>query len=152
MLLNSDDATAHVRSGAMTYSYTPQAEYRSSKLAWSLVGLLAVAGMFWLILFAGATAHALPVAIVGSSCRPDSTPTVDPEGVAVSCARIQYTDLYVWSRIPDTVPVPVSATGIDVREGKPENICAKQTGWSVSKCSTAIANATYLGDGRDTRE
>ena len=136
----------------MIYLYTPQSKYRSSKPSWSLVALLAVAGMLGSILFAGATAHALPVAIVGSSCRLESTPTVDPDGVTVSCARIQYTDLYVWSRIPDTVPVPMSATGIEIREARPENICAKQTGWSVSRCSTAIANATYRGDGRDTRE
>jgi serine/threonine protein kinase, bacterial len=96
--------------------------------------------------------HALPMAVVGSGCRMESTLTVDPDGATVSCARIQYTDLYVWSRIPDTVPVPMSATGIEVREARPENICAKQTGWSVSRCSTAIANATYRGDGRDTTE
>jgi hypothetical protein len=35
--------------------------------------------------------------IVGSSCRPESTPTVDPDGATVYCARIQYTDGYVWS-------------------------------------------------------
>jgi len=69
----------------MIYLYTPQSKYRSSKPSWSLVALLAVAGMLGSILFAGATAHALPVAIVGSSCRLESTPTVDPDGVTVSC-------------------------------------------------------------------
>lgn len=96
--------------------------------------------------------HALPVAVVGSSCRIQSTPTVDPDGATVYCARIQYTDGYVWSRIPDTVPVGNSPTGIDVSQARPETVCAQQTGWSVSKCSTAIANATYRGDGHDTTE
>jgi serine/threonine-protein kinase len=81
-----------------------------------------------------------------------STPTVDPDGATVYCARIQYTDGYVWSRIPDTVPVAMTATGIEVQDGRTENICAKQTGWSVGKCSTAIANATYRGDGRESME
>jgi hypothetical protein len=93
------------------------------------------------------TAHALPVAVVGSGCRPQSTPTVDPDGVTVYCARIEYTDGHVWSRIADTVPNPTFQEAFH-----PENICAKQTGWSVGKCSTAIANATYRGDGRDTTE
>jgi serine/threonine protein kinase, bacterial len=39
--------------------------------------------------------HALPVAVVGSSCRLGSTPTVDPDGATVYCARIQYTDAYL---------------------------------------------------------
>ena len=94
-------------------------------------------------------AAARPVAVVGSSCRIESTPTVDPEGATVYCARIQYTDGYIWSRIPDTVPVRMTPTGIAVNEGSPEYICSQQTGWSIARCSTAIANATYRGDGRE---
>jgi hypothetical protein len=64
----------------------------------------------------------------------------------VYCARIQYTDGYVWSRIPETAPypVPVGTTG-----GAPidQLICAQQTGRSIAYCSTAISKATYEGDG-----
>lgn len=89
------------------------------------------------------------MAVVGSGCRIESTPTVDPDGATVYCARIQYTDGYIWSRIPDTVPVRMTPTGIAVDEGNPEFICAQQTGWSPAKCSTEIASAAYRGDGRE---
>lgn len=92
----------------------------------------------------------LPVAVVGSDCRDDSTPTVDPDGVRVYCARIQYTDGYTWSRIPDVAPIPLG--GITWEESNSEFICVQQTGWSLTKCSTAIAKATYRGDGRDSME
>jgi serine/threonine-protein kinase len=90
--------------------------------------------------------HALPVAVVGSGCRPESTPTVDPDGVTVYCARIQYTDGFVWSRIAEMVPYP---RPLDSPGGPPidEQICAQQTGRSISYCATAISQATYQGDG-----
>jgi serine/threonine-protein kinase len=92
-------------------------------------------------------APALPVAIVGSSCRIDSTPTVDPDGATVSCARLQFTDGYVWSRIPDLISLPTSPDGQKRFDGA--QICAEQTGQSYSYCSTAISQATYRGDGHE---
>jgi serine/threonine protein kinase, bacterial len=91
-------------------------------------------------------AHALPAAVVGSGCRPESTPTVDPDGATVYCARVQYTDGFVWSRIAGMAPYPVP---LDSSSGQPidQLICTKQTGRSMDYCATAIAQATYEGDG-----
>jgi serine/threonine-protein kinase len=93
-------------------------------------------------------AHSLPVAVVGSSCRPESTPTVDADGVTVSCARIQFTDGYVWSRIPDLVTVPTTSPGAPISMPTDVEICTEQTGRSLTYCSNAISQATYEGDGR----
>jgi serine/threonine-protein kinase len=90
-----------------------------------------------------------PIAVVGSGCRPDSTPAVDPEGVSVSCARVQYTDSYLWSRVPDTIPMRSTSSGLETNDGNPNYVCATQTGWSLSRCASVIAAATYRGDGRE---
>jgi len=82
-------------------------------------------------------ARALPAAVVGQGCWQGSTPTVDPDGATVYCARVQYSDAFVWSRVPDTVPVRATPTGLEDRYA----ICARQTGWSVQRCTTDIANA-----------
>ena len=85
----------------------------------------------------------LPEAVVGSSCRLNSTPTVDFDGVAVYCARVQYTDGYLWSRTPGTLPYESP----DAFDGA--RICAEQTGRSYAYCSTAISQAIYRGDGSE---
>nr|WP_304528537.1 MULTISPECIES: serine/threonine-protein kinase [unclassified Mycobacterium] len=92
-------------------------------------------------------AHSLPVAVVGSSCRPHSTPTVDADGATVYCARIQYTDGHVWSRIAETVPYPVPLGSANSGPPIDQQICAQQTGRSIAYCATAISLATYEGDG-----
>lgn len=91
-------------------------------------------------------APALPAAVVGSPRLPDSTPTVDVDGATVTCARIESSDSYIWSRIPGVIPYPTYA-------GKPVDspwtwLCMDQTGRTMDYCSTALRQATYRGDGR----
>jgi len=83
-------------------------------------------------------ARAFPAGVVGQGCWRGSAPTVDPEGVTVYCARVQYSDAYVWSRVPGT------ATVRSYSEDR-FAICARQTGWSVERCRTAIDKAEGRG-------
>jgi hypothetical protein len=97
------------------------------------------------------TKPALPTAIEGSACRLESTPTVDPDGAPVYCAYLQDMPLTaVWSRIPGTVSWPTIG-GVRVVD-QPGSypwvvVCEQQTGRSYNYCQTAIAQATYQGDG-----
>lgn len=89
--------------------------------------------------------QALPQAVVGGTCRAGSTPTIDFDGVEVTCARVSQTDWTVWSRIPGVVPRPESPNGDDAAAA----ICVQQTGASLAVCANALEAFTYLGDGRN---
>ncbi len=71
------------------------------------------------------TKPALPVAIEGSTCRLQSTATVDPDGATVYCAFLQDMPLTaVWSRIPGTVPWPTIG-GVDRAHRKSSGVLAE---------------------------
>jgi hypothetical protein len=95
--------------------------------------------------------RALPVAVVGSSCRPTSTPTVDPDGATVYCALFpDMPETSMWSRTPGPLSWP-SIGGVRVPDQVGSYpwvvICEQQTGRSYNYCESAIAQATYQGDG-----
>ena len=87
-------------------------------------------------------AKALRVAIPGSDCNPDSSPPVDPAGYTVYCAQWPATEGYGWSHSPGTVALPPGMNGY-----RPLEACTYQMGWSRARCQTALAQATYKGDG-----
>lgn len=99
------------------------------------------------------TVAASPIAIVGSWCYPQSSPTLDPDGVQIYCAQFPRTDGFIWTREVVRFPCGNSTcTGVrtieDVLDAAAvRNICVSQTGWTPSTCTSAIANATYSGDG-----
>jgi hypothetical protein len=99
-----------------------------------------------------ATKPALPVAIEGSSCRPQSTPTVDPDGVTVYCALFpEIAETAFWSRTPGPVAWPTIG-GVRVPDQAGSYpwvvVCEQQTGRTYNYCEAAIAQATYQGDGQ----
>jgi serine/threonine protein kinase, bacterial len=87
-------------------------------------------------------APALPVALPGSQCNPDSTPPIDPNGHTVYCAWWAGTEGYAWSETPGNVALPPGLVGY-----KPLEACIFQMGWSRARCQVALAQATYKGDG-----
>ena len=99
------------------------------------------------------TAAAAPVAVVGSGCYSQSSPAVDPDGVQVYCAQFPRTDAFIWTR--EIVRYPcgnMTCTGVQTPldgfdANTPAIICVAQTGWTPRACASAIANATYRGDG-----
>jgi hypothetical protein len=98
-----------------------------------------------------ATKPALPVAIEGSSCRLWSTPTVDPDGVPVYCALFPEMPMTAfWSRTPGPVAWPTIGGGrVPDQAGSYPwvVVCEQQTGRTYNYCESAIAQATYQGDG-----
>lgn len=92
----------------------------------------------------------LPLAIVGSFCRPDSTPTHDPDGATVYCAIVPEVPMTaVWSRMPGPLPYPkISGERVTEAEGPWwVVVCEQQTGRTFNYCKSAIDQATYQGDG-----
>lgn len=102
---------------------------------------------------AAPTAVVSSAAIVGSGCAPQSSPAVDPDGVQVYCAQFPRTDGFIWTR--EVVRFPcgdMTCTGVETTQEVLDteavvSICVAQTGWTPSACASAIANATYRGDG-----
>jgi serine/threonine-protein kinase len=102
---------------------------------------------------AAPTVAASSIAVVGSGCNSQSSPTVDSDGVPVYCAQFPSTDAFIWTREvvqfpcgPRTcVGVQTTLFGLDADTGV--SICVTQTGWAPSACAYAVATATYRGDG-----
>jgi hypothetical protein len=94
---------------------------------------------------------ALPVAIEGSACRLQSTPTVDPDGMTVYCALFpEMPETAFWSRTPGPVAWPtIGGERVPDQAGSYPwvVICEQQTGRTYNYCETTIAQATYQGDG-----
>jgi serine/threonine protein kinase, bacterial len=94
--------------------------------------------------------RALPQAVVASGCKHLSTPTADPDGYTVYCARIESSDSYIWSRTPGTVPLPTDTSGQPLPGDQGYTyICQQQTGHTLAYCEYEMAHATYRGDGLD---
>jgi hypothetical protein len=93
----------------------------------------------------------LPVSIEGSSCRLESTPTVDPDGVPVYCALFPEMPLTaMWSRTRGPLAWPtIGGVRVPDQEGSYPwvVVCEQQTGRTYNYCEKAIAQATYQGDG-----
>ena len=118
---------------------------------------------------AAPTVAASSIAIVGSGCYQQSSPTVDSDGVQVYCARIAVSGSWMWSRVMvetdagEVIPVRLTVDGSP--SGSPcgpktsanckfveadlnnVGVCVTQTGRTQSACASAIASATYRGDG-----
>jgi serine/threonine-protein kinase len=101
-----------------------------------------------------APANPSSIAVVGNYCYPQSSPTVDSDGIPVYCAQFPGTDAFYWTREVVQYPCGGSTclglqTTLDsIGDGTQVKICVTQTGWTPSACAYAIATTTYRGDGR----
>lgn len=78
-------------------------------------------------------------------------PTVDPDGVTVYCALFpDIAETALWSRTPGPLAWPTIG-GVRVPDQAGSYpwtvVCEQQTGRTYNYCETAIAQATYQGDG-----
>jgi serine/threonine-protein kinase len=79
---------------------------------------------------------------VGARCAtPGATATTD-EGSTAHCAKLQYTDRYLWSLVPGEIPNPIVTTSPKVplpyEDESPVRICVEQTGHSPLRCAGEI--------------
>jgi hypothetical protein len=115
----------------------------------ALVGAGA-ASLLWLLQTTTPVASALPTAVVGSFCRPGSTPTQDPDGATIYCAIISdLAESSVWSRRPGPFAIRSVTDPTNEAEGPWFVVlCEQQTGRSFNYCNVAIKQSSYQGDGR----
>jgi serine/threonine protein kinase, bacterial len=87
-------------------------------------------------------ASPLVAAVIGARCASPGAVSSTADGASAYCARLQYTDRYLWSLSPAEIANPVVTTSpVDpppYEEESPVRICMQQTGHGRLRCAEEI--------------
>lgn len=86
-----------------------------------------------------------PVAVIGSTCRPNSNNAVTADGSIAYCVTLRDTSTYLWSLFPGAIRLPA---GQDPATDPSIAVCTAQTQRTDADCAEYLKRPSDPGDGQ----